>query len=235
MTGRRAAGGSGLTVGRAVAAGFVAAAVGFDAVGGGDTAGAATGAAGGAGCVTAGAVTGSGVVDCSGGDELTPANFGHTVNTRPAIRITAAALPNIGSRLASDARGGGKLAFGVALTGGGTGRCAAAGRGGCGGAATADGAGAIGGGAPTIVAAIAASRCTGAATGGAAITAASSGVILMRTVSAVALTADFFGRSASRENAPSTMCATFGTVSATAALMASASTATVPRYKESSA
>jgi hypothetical protein len=159
------------------------------------------------------------------------------VNTRPAIRITAAALPYIGSRLASDARGGGSLAFGVALaSGGATGTCAVTGGGD---AATADGVGegAIGNGTPTIVAAVVASRCVGAATGAFAIAAASSGVILMRTVSAVALTtrAAGFGAAACRANDPSTMCAPAGTASTTSALTASASTATVPRYKASSA
>jgi hypothetical protein len=223
-----------LTGGGAVAAGTAGAAGGTTSLGRGDAAGVA---ATGAGAVGAGAVAGAGVTDGSGRGELRlRENFGHTVNTTPAMRIAAAALPYIGSRLASDARGRGSLVFGVALAGGGaTGTRAAGG----GDASTADGAGegAIGNGAPTIVAAVIAFRCAGAATGGFAIAAASSGVILMRTVSAVALVprGAGFGVGARRANVPSTTFATFGIVSATCVLTASASTATVPRNNESSA
>jgi hypothetical protein len=246
MTGGRATGDGLLTGG---GAGVVGAAIG-------SRGGAATGVvAAGAGAVAAGV---DGVSGC--GELRLRENLGHTVNTRPAIRIAAAALPNIGSRLAKDARGRGLLAC-VALargggtagtsaaTGGGSGGCGGTagtgaatggGCGGCGGAATVDGAadGAIGNRAATIVAEVVASRGAGAGVRSAAIAAASSGVILIRTVSDVELTAGRGGLAAPaarRANTPSTTCATVGIASITCALAASASTATAPRNNESSA
>ncbi len=136
------------------------------------------------------------------------------------------------------ARAAGAAAAGVgrAIVGGAGAACGGCG---CGGAATLNGGGeyATGDGIATIVAAAVSSCCAGAGAGGSARAAASSGVILMRTVSAVALVprAAGFGVGARRANVPSTTLATFGIASATCVLTASASTATAPRNNESSA
>jgi len=111
----------------------------------------------GAGAVGAGAVAAGGVNDGSGGGELRLCeNFGQMVNTTPASRIAAAALPSIGNRLTNDARDGGALAFGVALASGvatitGGGDATTADGGGDAATAVGDGEGAIGTGAPTSV------------------------------------------------------------------------------------